>query len=284
MLYFLTRFQINFPHISYNMAMSYSKKIGSKWIVIGIFALLFFMTICIYCLPPSGKFVENYANKVTAWSDQIQAEKAGVSESTLYGTYGLSAALDPSFNSRSPTSYDTNNYDVLYHTDPESIEKSDMHSPSNGTWVNQEGKAVFIPWKTEANYVTYYNSGAYPYGGTSYVPTYEESVYLSKTTGQSTLANSYNKADIMSGFCSQQSTASVEKNCAALTANHCASTSCCVLLGGSKCVGGDEKGPTLVSNYSDVHINNKDFYYYQGKCYGNCDNTNHSGTPYPRKP
>jgi hypothetical protein len=264
--------------------MSNSKNILSKWLVILVFALLLIMTICISCLLPSGIFVENYANKVTAWSDQVQAEKAGVSDSTLYGTYALSAALDPSFNTRSETTYDMNNYDVLYHTDPESIEKSDMHSPLNGTWVNQEGKAVFVPWKTEANYVTYYNGGAYPYGGTSYVPTYEESVYLSKTTGQSTVANSYNKADIMSGFCSQQSAASVEQNCAALTANQCASTSCCVLLGGSKCVGGDEKGPTLVSNYSDRQIHNKDFYYYQGKCYGNCDNTNHSGTPYPRKP
>ena len=156
--------------------MSYSKKIGSKWIVIGIFALLLIITICISCLFPSGIFVENYANKATEWSDQVQAEKAGVSESTLYGTYSLSAALNPSFNTRSGTTYDMNNYDVLYHTDQESIEKSDMHSPLNGTWVNQEGKAVFIPWKTEANYVTYYNGGAYPYGGTSYVPTYEESV------------------------------------------------------------------------------------------------------------
>jgi hypothetical protein len=257
------------------------KKIWSKWINISIFVFLLSVAIFVSLIYPAF-FQENYSNKATAWSDQVQAERAGVSESTLYGTYGLSVALDPSFNSRSPTTYDTNNYDVLYHTDPETLQKTDMHSPLNGTWVNQEGKAVFVPWKTESKDFTYYQGGAYPYGGTSYVPTYEESVYLSKTTGQSTLANSYNKADIMSGFCSQPG--SIETNCSALTANQCASTTCCVLLGGSKCVGGDANGPTLASNYSDVHINNKDFYYYQGKCYGNCDNTNHSGTPYPRKP
>ena len=261
--------------------MAYSKKISPKWMVICIFGFLLSITICVSLIYPSF-FQENYTNKATAWSDQIQAEKVGVSESTLYGTYGLSVALDPSFNSRSPTTYDTNNYDVLYHTDPETLQKTDMHSPLNGTWVNQDGKAVFVPWKTESKDFTYYKGGAYPYGGTSYVPTYEETVYLSKTTRQSTLANSYNKADIMSGFCAQPG--SIETNCSALTANQCASTTCCVLLGGSKCVGGDANGPTLASNYSDVQIHNKDFYYYQGKCYGNCDNTNHSGTPYPRKP
>ena len=280
--------------------MAYSKKIWYiKWLVIFVFLLS--ITICVSLIYPSFFQVslhedlsvpslENYSNKATAWSDQIQAETAGVSESTLYGTYGkggettqaVSTALDPSFNSRSPSTYDTNNYDVLYHTDPETLQKTDMHSPLNGTWVNQDGKAVFIPWKTESKDFTYYKGGAYPYGGTSYVPTYEESVYLSKTTGQSTLANSYNKADIMSGFCAQPG--SIETNCSALTANQCASTTCCVLLGGSKCVGGDANGPTLASNYSDTNIHNKDFYYYQGKCYGNCDNTNHSGTPYPRKP
>ena len=249
--------------------------------VICIFGFLLSITICVSLIYPSF-FQENYTNKATAWSDQIQAEKVGVSESTLYGTYGLSVALDPSFNSRSPTTYDTNNYDVLYHTDPETLQKTDMHSPLNGTWVNQDGKAVFVPWKTESKDFTYYKGGTYPYGGTSYVPTYEETVYLSKATGQSTLTNSYNKADIMSGFCSQPG--SIETNCSALTTNQCASTTCCVLLGGSKCVGGDANGPTLASNYSDVQIHNKDFYYYQGKCYGNCDNTNHSGTPYPRKP
>jgi hypothetical protein len=43
-----------------------------------------------------------------------------------------------------------------------------------------------------------------------------------------------------------------------------------VLLGGSKCVSGNENGPSVKSNYSDILVRNKDSYMYMGKCYGNC--------------
>jgi hypothetical protein len=28
-------------------------------------------------------------------------------------------------------------------------------------------------------------------------------------------------------------------------------------------------GPTNKANYGDIYIRNRDYYYYQGKCYGN---------------
>ena len=62
----------------------------------------------------------------------------------------------------------------------------------------------------------------------------------------------------------------VEEKCNKLDINTCASTKCCVLLGGSKCVAGDEKGPVMKANYSDPFIENKEYYYYNGKCYGYC--------------
>jgi len=52
-----------------------------------------------------------------------------------------------------------------------------------------------------------------------------------------------------------------------------------VLLGGQKCVAGNENGPTMKANYSDFLVLNKDFYYYQGKCYGNCPNTGNPPLP-----
>ena len=40
----------------------------------------------------------------------------------------------------------------------------------------------------------------------------------------------------------------------------------------TKMRGRKENGPTNPANYSDHTLKNKDFYYYQGKCYGNCKN------------
>jgi hypothetical protein len=64
----------------------------------------------------------------------------------------------------------------------------------------------------------------------------------------------------------------LEEKCNAVAPESCASTSCCVLLGGEKCVSGNENGPYMTANYTDYTLTarNKDFYYYQGKCYGNC--------------
>ncbi len=64
----------------------------------------------------------------------------------------------------------------------------------------------------------------------------------------------------------------LEMKCNSLDTETCSTTSCCVLLGGQKCVSGNLEGPTMKSNYSDIFIVNKDVYYYQGECYGNCDN------------
>ena len=65
----------------------------------------------------------------------------------------------------------------------------------------------------------------------------------------------------------------MEEICQNTDIHDCASKSCCVLLGGSKCVKGNATGPTNMSNYGDIFLKNKDFYYYKNKCYGNCKNT-----------
>ena len=60
-------------------------------------------------------------------------------------------------------------------------------------------------------------------------------------------------------------------------------------FGGTKCVAGDQNGPTLRNNYGDLTIKNRDFYYYKGKCYGNCErssvaNPQGYNLPNPAKP
>jgi hypothetical protein len=79
-------------------------------------------------------------------------------------------------------------------------------------------------------------------------------------------------ASIEGGYCNyyKNNPEQLEEVCNQIDTNVCASTSCCVLLGGAKCVSGTEKGPTMISNYSDKSFPNKDYYYYQSKCYGNC--------------
>jgi hypothetical protein len=74
------------------------------------------------------------------------------------------------------------------------------------------------------------------------------------------------------GFCAATKSSMInrEQKCLQQDVNTCASTECCVLLGGEKCVAGNANGPSMKSNYSDFLLVNRDYYYYKGKCYGNC--------------
>lgn len=176
----------------------------------------------------------------------------------------------PSVPNNPRTNYSTNNYDVQYHNDI--TDKSD--DISKGTWVKDaSNNLVFVPWVDPSQNITYYTSGAYPYGASTYVPNYEDSVYLSKSTGQSTLSNVYPTSASL-GICNQgtgiDNKAKIEQSCNVLSTDVCASTTCCVLLGGAKCVSGDSNGPFMKANYSDPFIKNKDYYFYTGRCYGNC--------------
>jgi hypothetical protein len=75
---------------------------------------------------------------------------------------------------------------------------------------------------------------------------------------------------MMRGFCEQNKNNPLEldKKCSSFDSNMCASTNCCVLLGGDSCVAGNDNGPFHKEHY--LKIKNRDYYYYQGKCYGNC--------------
>ena len=180
-------------------------------------------------------------------------------------------SVDPSTDTK--TKFDTNNYDMQYHDDTDQISKETDQTAKNGFWVmDQSGHKVFMPWSETAATNTYYTPGSYPFGPSNYVPNYADSIYLSRTTGESATSQVYDAASMQGGFCSQYKDFpdKLEEICKTVDVDKCGSTSCCVLLGGSKCVAGDENGPKMKANYSDIYVLNKDFYYYQGKCYGNC--------------
>jgi hypothetical protein len=187
------------------------------------------------------------------------------------------------------------NYNLDYHTSAEDLMKSDSSFDSNtntmtildnsGTPVkipysgsyktmtvyDQQGNPVVIPYSAMQGTVTYYQPGSFPFGGSTYIPNYEDSVYMSRSTQLAT-TSPYTPSSGALGACDayQNLPAQQEEYCRTLDAETCSSTSCCVLLGGAKCVAGNETGPLYKNNYGDYLLRNKDAYYYNGKCYGNC--------------
>jgi hypothetical protein len=172
------------------------------------------------------------------------------------------------------STYDPTKVDTVYHGMPEA-KKEQVNNDELGKYYTFDANGQLTREEnTDASFspVLYYIPGAYKYGSSNYVPNYEDSVYLSRTTRLPQTAPVFNTAGMLGGFCTQfkNDKFAIEEKCGALDLNTCASTSCCTLIGGQKCVGGNENGPTNPANYSDPTLKNKDFYYYQGKCYGNC--------------
>jgi hypothetical protein len=169
---------------------------------------------------------------------------------------------------------DPNNYDVQYHATPEELkQQNDFYDTAfNEVRVkDKSGKIISLPFAPGQTLPTYYQPGSFPFGSSTYIPKYEDSVYLSRTTGISTLAP-YKSALGPKGKCelSKDFPAKQEEYCRSVPTDQCASASCCVLLGGEKCVAGNEQGPLFKANYSDFLLKNKDTYYANGKCFGNC--------------
>jgi hypothetical protein len=174
--------------------------------------------------------------------------------------------------------YRDNYYDsIQYHKTEQEIRDNMKQDATDAAYVvDQNGNRVALgKVKTQPDQL-YYTAGSYPFGSTNYVPNYEDSVYLSKLTGETMATPLENTAAMKGGFCTQEAhnPLKIDEMCQAMDKNKCASTSCCVLLGGAKCVGGTGNGPTMTGHYSDVTIRDRDYYYYQGKCYGNCPQHN----------
>ena len=207
-------------------------------------------------------FVEGYQDKKTAISTSIT--KTGANTSVR--------------SSNNPvTSYQAEALDVQYHDTIDDIKTQrglDTYINSINVY-DKSGNLVKldIPAKMVNN--TYYDPGSMRYDTSNFVPSYEDTVYFSKLTGLSYSKPIENTNQQLGGFCvfNKNSPENLEKACNKLDNNTCASTNCCVLLGGQKCVSGDENGPKLHVNYNDKSIVNPDKYFYNGKCYGNCVNS-----------
>jgi hypothetical protein len=171
--------------------------------------------------------------------------------------------------------YNATSVETVYHPDVPDTKTEQINNDELGKYYTFDSAGNLTREEnTDASFspVLYYVPGAYKFGSSNYVPNYEDSVYLSRTTRLPQPSPVFNTAGMLGGFCTQfkNDKFAIEEKCGALDLNTCASTSCCTLIGGQKCVAGNENGPMNPANYTDYNLKNKDFYYYQGKCYGNC--------------
>jgi hypothetical protein len=158
--------------------------------------------------------------------------------------------------------------------------------------------------------LTFYAPGTFMFGADGYVPSYDNSVLLSPMLGVNAPAHNQNKSLRMDGgdggwtnatdatgypynyvdrqkkwiqmdskntVCDSvaQGTASVmdqEAYCSTMNndPNKCGTSACCVSLGSSVCLAGDAQGPLNKTAYTNPMYRRKDYYVYNGKCYGNC--------------
>ena len=163
--------------------------------------------------------------------------------------------------------FDKDNIDIEYHADPAKLPNAKDNLTGYALIKNSNGQVVPIPY-SELSGQTLYDSS----NKASYVPNYEETTFLSKLTNEIPFLPITEIESGSTGFCANKGNTltDVEEKCNSLNNETCASTDCCVLLGGAKCVAGSQTGPSIQSNYTDYILKNTDYYYYRGKCYGNC--------------
>jgi hypothetical protein len=80
--------------------------------------------------------------------------------------------------------YDNTNLNIQYHDNIEDINSQSRLYKTDFSSINvidQHGNVVLLPYTPVQGMITYYKPGTYYYGATAYVPTYEDSIYFSKT-------------------------------------------------------------------------------------------------------
>jgi hypothetical protein len=201
--------------------------------------------------------------------EDVKPKKEGLDDASGNVTETATAAESTPESTSNPVyNYDSNNYDVNYHDSIKTILNSEDTNPVFGPNLKADGVSLSFPQQPDP---TYYTPGSFVFGPSNYVPNYEDSVYLSRTSGLSTVSTAVPSKSVLGGFCASTDKTAIEQKCNSIPVDQCASTSCCVVLGGAKCVSGNELGPAMKSNYTDPTIINKDYYYFQGKCYGFCN-------------
>ena len=207
-------------------------------------------------------------------------------------SYNYSIPSDTTYMTSFPTTSTSQPTIQPGKTSQPTIQPGKMYFP------NGDGTASLVDINLYDQTTQYYETGTYDAGPRNYVPNYESSIYVSKLGSQNiqdiknkdpiylsgaALGNTFSSYTDLSTLYANDS-AKLEATCNKIDPILCASTNSCVLLGGQKCVSGNEYGPKMKSNYSDYMIMNRDYYYYQGKCYGLCSTAPLPTIPAPTTP
>lgn len=138
------------------------------------YILIFLLMICITYLlyKISTTSLENYTD--------IRQKMADAKK--MAPTFGSGSAIAETPETET-SHYNKNNYNIEYHDSVDTIAKqNDLYDANAGiAWViDPTGKKVAMPKLYADSSTTYYKPGTYKYGAGNYVPSYEDSIYLSK--------------------------------------------------------------------------------------------------------
>ena len=150
-------------------------------------------------------FIEGYENTTNKYTEKAKADAVKKGYTSGYaGSGGIKVDIskNPLYN------YRTDNYNVEYH-DSADVWKNrtdNLDLSFGNVWViDASGNKVNIPYSSLSNFTTYNKPGTFKYGASSYVPSYEDTIYLSRSTGlptvsvydnKSIIPNKYDKQDI----------------------------------------------------------------------------------------
>ena len=192
----------------------------------------------------------------------IPANFIKINETTMARLPGNISLAEYANTIRSSISgYNANNLNPDYTTSVnkgsgEINQGSDKQNPLSvqGTFGSGKGSYQQSQWADTSNLGSSQVRSNYNIG---YVPTYEDSVYFS-TIDDKTIIVPENGTQIISseiagGFCSAYESlpSKIEEACNKIDNNSCGATTCCVLVGGTRCMAGNETGPTNKAIYSD---------------------------------
>jgi hypothetical protein len=178
-------------------------------------------------------------------------------DSTSRVVSSVKSAIIPDFNPDDFKKYNFLDTEIEYHETPEQISMTEnINDPITIKYT--DGTSKIFKFGDVAGSPIYYKPGAFKYGAKTYVPTYEDSIYLSKYYERQS-KSSYSKTPEYYNF--------VDKICRVKNKNECKASSDCILINDDLCTAGDNSGPYLESTEYNKDV---DYYYYKNKCYGLC--------------
>ena len=131
---------------------------------------------------------EGYEDSTNKYTEKAKEETIARGYASGYAGSGQEP-VTPSENSL--YKYSTDNYNVEYHdsADVWKGKTETMDLSFGNVWViDASGNKVNIPYSSLSNFTTYNKPGTFTYGASSYVPSYEDSIYLSRSTGLPTVS------------------------------------------------------------------------------------------------